>query len=181
MKSDSLFKKRFHIPTTRLQSWDYSSSGYYFITICTHQKKEYFGKIHNRKIELSKMGKIAKNEWLKTKQLRPNIDLDEFVIMPNHIHGILIIRYPVETSRRDVSTTNKFQLKPNSLGSIIGQFKSIVTKRINHELNIPFHWQSRYYDHIIRTEHEFYSIREYIRYNPLKWEEDEENPINSVS
>lgn len=175
IKSDLLFKNRFRIPTIRLHHWDYSSSGYYFVTICAYEKVSYFGDIINHKVYLSKIGEIAQSKWLETKRVRNNVGLDEFIIMPNHIHLIIAIHNPVETSRRDVST-NEFKLKPNSLGSIIGQFKSKVTKRINHELNVNFHWQPRYYDHIIRSKKELHSIREYIRYNPLKWEEDEENP-----
>ena len=186
MKSDSLFKKRFRIPSTRLLSWDYSSSGYYFVTICTHQKKEYFGKINNRKMELSAMGKIAQTYWKEIPKHFPFVILDESVIMPNHVHGIVIITNQKHTTNdrilhlcRDgacpVSTH-----KTNVLGNIIGSFKSVVTKCANKN-RIPFHWQSRYYDHIIRSENELHSIREYIHYNPLKWEEDEENPMNTIN
>lgn len=128
---------------------------------------------------MNDIGKIVEEEWLKTKEIRLNVDLDYYVIMPNHFHGILIINN-VETSRWDVSQTKESghrpvstQLKPNSLGSIIGQFKSICTKRI-HKMGFDhFQWQPRFYDHIIRNEADLRRIRNYIQKNPLKWELDE--------
>jgi len=170
------FKNIFRIPTNRLPGWDYLSSGYYFVTICTYKKKEYFGEIVNGKMNLSEIGKVTENELLKTEQIRQNVKIDEYGIMPNHVHAIIVIHNTnaVETSRRDVST-NKWQLRPSSLGSIIGQYKSIVTKRINRELKINFHWQSRYFDHIIRTEPSYLEIKQYIRNNPQNWSEDKYN------
>ncbi len=128
---------------------------------------------------LNDLGKVAEEEWLKTKNIRKNVDLDYHVIMPNHFHGILIIK-DVETSRRDVSMVIETgqrpvstQLKPNSLGSIIGQFKSVCTKRIHKIGYDQFKWQPRFYDHIIRNENDLHRIRIYIQNNPLKWELDE--------
>ncbi len=128
---------------------------------------------------MNNIGKIVEEEWLKTKEMRKNVDLDYYAIMPNHFHGNIII-LDVETSRWDVSKEKETgqrpvstRLKPNSLGSIIGQFKSICTKRI-HKLGITeFQWQSRFYDHIIRNEEDLRRIRDYIQNNPLKWESDE--------
>lgn len=128
---------------------------------------------------LNNIGKVVEDEWLKTNEIRSNVDLDYYVIMPNHLHGNLII-LDVETSRRDVSRTNETgqrpvstQLKPNSLGSVIGQFKSVCTKRIRKLGYENFHWQPRFYDHIIRNEADLRRIRNYIQNNPLKWELDE--------
>lgn len=102
--SSFYFKNKFRIPSSRLKNWDYSSTGWYFVTVCIKDRRCILGEIKDKKIILSKYGKIVKTEWLKTKQIRKNIDLDEYIIMPNHLHGIIIIKYPVETSRRDVST-----------------------------------------------------------------------------
>ncbi|MGB9882897.1 MAG: transposase [Microgenomates group bacterium] len=188
--NDFYFKDKFFIPSIRLKNWDYSSSGFYFVTICTYQKQCFLGEIINGKMKLSKIGEIVYQEWINTKQIRKNIDLDEFIIMPNHLHGIIVIKnklnvkinkyqFNVETSRRDVSTIkNIFKLKPNSLGSIIGQFKSKTTKKIHNLGYLNFHWQSRFWDHIIRNEKSLNEIRQYIKNNPLKWAEDEENPKN---
>jgi len=127
---------------------------------------------------LKDVGKIVDEEWNKTKEIRKKVDLDYYVIMPNHFHGIIIINN-VETSRWDVLKGKETghrpvstQLQPNSLGSIIGQFKSVCTKQIHLSGNATFKWQSRFYDHIIRNENDLRRIRTYIQNNPLKWEID---------
>ncbi len=119
--------------------------------------------------KLNDFGKIAEEEWLKTKQIRSNVDLDEYVIMPNHIHGIIIINSDAALEEEP----NDKKLLSNSLGSIVGQYKSVVTKRIKENGDHEFGWQARYYDHIIRSERSLDSIRKYIEYNPAKWEVDE--------
>lgn len=145
------------------------------MTICTKNFRNWFGKVNNGKMILNEPGNIIEEEWLKTKNLRTNVDLDYYVIMPNHFHGIIILK-DVETSRWDVSKENETghrpvstQLQPNSLGSIIGQFKSICTKRIRKLGYDQFQWQSRFYDHIIRNESDLRIIRNYIQNNPTKW------------
>lgn len=127
------------------------------------------GNVVDGKAILFSAGEIIYEEWKRTELLRCNVLLDEFVIMPNHFHGIIVITDKIEneTSQRLVST-----LKPNSLGSIIGQFKSVSTKRIHAEVNKNFSWQPRFYEHIIRNEKELYNIRNYIYLNPVKWELD---------
>jgi REP element-mobilizing transposase RayT len=133
---------------------------------------ELFINVVNGEIRLSRSGEIVAEEWQKTEQIRDNVTLNEWIIMPNHLHGVLIIEHSdVETTRRVVST-----LKPNSLGSIVGQFKSITTKRIRMLGYSHFAWQSGFYDHIIRSERSLRKIQEYIINNSLKWELDEYNP-----
>lgn len=122
---------------------------------------------------LSDVGKIIEEEWKKTPEIRKCVILDEWKIMPNHIHGILIIKNNVETRRRGVST-NKW--KPNSLGSILNQFKSVCTKNIWKIGYHDFCWQPRFYDSLIRDEKSLTKIKEYIMFNPIKWKEDDENP-----
>lgn len=133
---------------------------------------------------LSEIGKIVEEEWQKTSKIRECVNLDAWGIMPNHLHGILIIKNEidmprgnlimnVETPRRGISTS---KWKPDSLGSILNQFKSICTKRIRNLNCSDFYWQSRFYDHIIRDEKSLHEIREYIHNNPLKWNEDKNNP-----
>lgn len=138
--------------------------------------KKFFGEIINGNVILSDEGKIVNEEWLNTAVLRKNVILDEYVVMPNHFHGIIALEKirdnsNCETTRRVVSTKT-VTITPNSLGSIIGQFKSICTKRI-WEFNTQFKWQGRFHDRIIRSETELNNIREYIRYNPIKWNDDE--------
>jgi len=132
-------------------------------------------------MSLNKFGAIVKDEWLKTTQLRKNVKLDEYIILPNHFHGVIIlenINNQKDTARR-VPTQESFG-KPisGSIPSIIRSFKSAVTRQINllsypHKIII---WQNNYYEHIIRSEDELNTIREYIQNNPLRWEYDRDNP-----
>lgn len=102
------FKGKYRIPSTRLPGWDYANAGYYFVTIVTHGRIPYFGEIVAGEMHLSPIGDIVANEWVKTPQIRPNVQLDEWVIMPNHLHAILVITGTlVETPRRGVSTATR--------------------------------------------------------------------------
>lgn len=170
----SKFQNKYRIESTRLKNWDYSNPAWYYVTINTKNHISFFGKIENGKMILNYLGKIAEEEWLKTQEIRSNVDLDYYVVMPNHIHGIIILN---NENRGDVAryvSTNgnkfsKISPKENSLSSIIRSFKSAVTKHI-HELGYSsFSWQPRYYDRIIRNEKELYNIRKYIEQNPIKW------------
>ena len=138
-------------------------------------------------MHLSPNGVIVQEEWKKTPCIRPDVSLDAFVVMPNHIHGIIVIEKSFgettgsvvsplsETTHRVVSTGNKTKtLQPNSLGSIIGQSKSVCTKRIHASGYRDFDWQPRYYDHVIRNEKDLDRIREYITMNPSQWASDDE-------
>ncbi len=164
-----LFKNKYRSGSTRKPDWDYTNPGKYFVTICTKNRFCWFGHVKEGQMELSEIGKIIFEEWQKTPDIRPNVRLDEFVIMPNHLHGIVIItrKISVGTTRRVVPT-----LPPNSLGSIIGQFKSVCTKRIRKMGFVEFSWQPRFYDHIIRNGQEFVRVKNYIRKNPAKWQND---------
>lgn len=173
------FRNKYLIPSTRLSNWDYSSNGYYFITICTKNKINYFGEIMNNKMQLSEIGKIIEQYWLKIPKHFQFVELGEYSIMPNHIHGILIINNfisHVETPNLGVSTIKIKQNKWKSgcLGLIINQYKRICTINIRKKYE-NFSWQSRFYDNIIRTEKSFYYIREYIRENPINWNKDKNN------
>ena len=149
----------------------------------TYQKHCYFGQIVEGEMRLNHLGKIVYEEWLKTKEIRKNVDLDEFIIMPNHLHGIVIIKYKINVETHcnaslQKNVFNKFGPQKHNLASIIRGFKSKTTNRI-HQLGFyDFHWQLRFYDHIIRNEKSLDEIRQYIKTNPLKWEDDEENPKN---
>lgn len=161
----------------RLKGYDYSQAGFYYMTICTYKRKLLFGEIiHNCRgtacCALNKYGEIVRKEWEKTSRLRNNITLDEYIVMPNHIHGIIIL-HESGTARR--APTGQFG-KPvtGSLSTIIRSFKSAVTKRINEIRNIrgtPV-WQRSFYDHIIRNEKSLHKIREYILNNVIDWEND---------
>ncbi|MBI3591049.1 MAG: transposase [Candidatus Melainabacteria bacterium] len=174
-----LFKNKYRIKSTRLPNWNYSSDGFYFITICTKNRKCFFGNIINGQIELSEIGKIVQKYWQEIPQHFENVSLDEFVIMPNHLHGIVVIencRMPIRS--RD-GVTPSLQQRP-TLGQIIGYFKYQTTKIINQIRNMSYVpiWQPRFYDHIIRDEKSLNSIRNYIKNNPIKWNLDRNNSNN---
>jgi putative transposase len=165
---------------------DYTSEGAYFVTICTSLRRSYFGDIVNGQMNLSDMGRIADQCWREIPKHFENVELDEYKVMPNHVHGIVMITDSVRTrhtvgTRHVVSQQNdephrKFgPLAAKSLHTIIGSFKSAVTKQI-HAKGLAFAWQSRFHDRIIRDEKEMNNIRRYIDDNPAKWEFDRENP-----
>ena len=159
----------------RLDGYDYRLNGAYFVTVCAHQMSCIFGNVVNGTMIPNAWGRIAQDEWRRTETVRSNIDLDLFVVMPNHMHGILLIADDLDQRgaaaqlqvRRDGNA-------PGSLGQIIGHFKSIVTKRIrrasgSNDLKI---WQRNYHDRIIRNEKALHEVRNYILANPGRWEED---------
>ena len=126
-------------------------------------------------MQLNKYGQLAAAEWLKTTKIRHNVEIDEFIIMPNHFHAIIVILDIVGATRWVAHAT---RLQSRSLGSIIGQFKFIVTKQIRKMGLRNFKWQRNYYEHVIRDEHDLNKIREYIINNPITWGLDDENPDN---
>ncbi len=135
---DTSLTTRYRSPSLRLPSWDYSQAGWYFFTICTRNRQCTLGEMVDGSVVLTPAGQIVKEEWQRTAIVRPHLGLDEFVVMPNHVHGIVVLLGdPRKMSQRDVST--KSRLRPDSLGAIIGQCKSICTKRIREAgfLNLP--------------------------------------------
>lgn len=181
----TLFKNKYRIESTRLTGWDYGQAGYYYVTICTKDRVHFFGDVRDVDVILSEIGQIVAEEWLKTEILRSNIRLDEWIIMPNHIHLIIItykVESPVETPRCGVSTPHRAQTlaasekwAAHTLGSIIGQFKGACTKRIWAEGFTEFAWQSRFFDRIIRSEEALHKARHYIAANPANWNKDRDN------
>jgi len=153
----------------RLKEYNYSNNGWYFVTMCTKNRTPYFGKINNGKMVLNEIGKIVDEYWNKIESLHKNIDLDHYVIMPNHIHGIIIIENVGDANF--ASPTNKtYDRTKMELSKIIQQFKRAVTIKIrNNKHDLNFQWQHSFYDRIIRNERELYNIRNYIRENPFKW------------
>lgn len=156
----------------RLGNYDYRRSGVYFVTLCTYRFAHVFGQIVDGNVELNDLGRLVEEEWTRTALIRPSVDTDLFVVMPNHLHGLLFLR---ETTPSDGVSSGAATLRANSLGSIIGQFKSIVTKR-SRSLAVPPGgpiWKRNYYDHIVRNQPSLDRIRRYIIANPARWQEDE--------
>jgi REP element-mobilizing transposase RayT len=167
----------------RLRDYDYSKNGYYFITICTKNREEWFGAIESGTMCLSRFGEVAKNFWVEIPQHFKEVRTGEFSVMPNHLHGILIIEEKMVgnaymRSHQGNAFMHSLQDKTKMLlPKIIQQYKASVTHKINDLQNgIPFQWQRSFYDHVIRNEIELSRIREYIQNNPLKWDLDRENP-----
>lgn len=170
----------------RLPNRNYAANGYYFVTICTHQKHCYFGNIVNNKIQLSPIGETANKFWLEIPQHSQYTYLDEYIIMPNHIHGIIVIDNPnnlcrnvacnVPTIDDDIAKImSELSPKSGSLSTIIRSYKAAVTRWCNQNNYNNFKWQPRFYEHIIRNDGSLDIIREYIMNNPLKWSADRNN------
>lgn len=190
------FQNKFRIPSARLQNWDYRWAGAYFITICSQNKWCYFGKITEQQMTLSNIGIIADVIWHEIPHHAKNIELGEFVIMPNHVHGILIITHcdndnqfgdfrgigdALETGHalslqpQNIPETlgqKRFQnIGKNSMSSIIGSYKSAVSKHARR-LGFEFKWQTRFHDHLIRSDKSYQKISDYIYNNPSNWLKD---------
>ena len=173
----------------RLQEYDYSQAGGYFVTICTQDRDCLFGEIVDGTMILNEMGKIVESEWIKSPEIRSEIELDVFQIMPNHFHTVLFIM-GLNDDDPVVGATGRSPLqsnpnppngpRPKSLSSLMAGFKSAVTTNINLFRGTPGAklWQRNYYDRIIRDDDELNRIREYIIYNPKKWDVDKDNPEN---
>ena len=166
----------------RLKNYDYSNSGWYYITICTKDPKKYFGRIENGKMVLNRIGNIVDEFWNKIETLHQNIDLDYYVIMPNHIHGIIIIndvlkgqpqlKYKNVGNAKFAIPTDRTKME---LSKLIQQFKRAVSLRVKTiNPNSIFKWQHSFYDRIIRNQNELFNIRKYIQQNPLKLSLEEE-------
>ncbi|MHB0924866.1 MAG: transposase [Bellilinea sp.] len=170
-----------HRRSIRLPGYDYAQEGAYFITLCTHNREHLFGEIVNGEMVLNDLGKIVHDEWNHTSIIRPTIELGEFVVMPNHFHGIILIVDGRGTAHRaptgDIPTYEQFG-KPvaGSIPTVVRGFKSAATKRINIFRNTPGApvWQRNYYEHIIRNEKSYFEIAQYIFDNPAHWETDSE-------
>jgi putative transposase len=173
--------------SVRLKSYDYAQAGAYFITLCTHGRACLFGEITNGAMHLNEWGEIVRDEWEKSSAIRVEIELDAFVIMPNHLHGIVCIVDPntingdrANRSFPDVGANGRSPLSRKNMGSktlssFVAGYKSAVTKRINECRQTPgvSVWQRNYYEHIIRNEAQWNRICEYIALNPTRWLEDE--------
>jgi len=187
------FRGKYRVQSTRLKNWDYSSNGAYFITICTKNREHYFGEIANEKLQETEQSKICQNVWDDLPNHYPNCILDSFVIMPNHVHCIVIIENsvqsvrsvetglkPVSTMTTTITTNDANKSKRYTISEIIRGYKTFTARKINNLQNTQgkTFWQPRFYDHIIRNEHELNRIRGYIVNNPLNWENDRNNSEN---
>jgi len=181
-------KNRHHLKSVRREGYDYRNGEMYYVTICTDQRERVFGEIRHGMMGWNEWGCIVADEIQKTPFIRPYVTIDTFIIMPNHVHLILYMDDPayrngvpdrnvVGASSQDAPTpVGTPRLLSGSLGSIIGQIKTVCTKRINALRDAPGQpvWQRNFYEHIIRKPEELDRIRTYILHNPRNWLKDEE-------
>ncbi len=164
-----------HRHSIRLPHYDYTQAGAYFVTSVTYQRELLFDDPALRQ--------IIETFWQRIPQHMPHVKLDTFVVMPNHFHGVLwLIKTDLDASASDTISSPETHLVAGSLGAIVGNFKSITTRRINLVRKTPGQpvWQRNYYEHIIRHDKELNAIRQYILDNPANWLEDTENPARSA-
>lgn len=179
-----IFKNKYRIDSSRLKNWDYGSQGLYFVTICTKDRGNYFGEIEEHlqetqyaaetqniaetqnvaSLRRTEIGNVAHNNWLDIPKHFQFVELDEFVVMPNHIHGVIFINKP----DKEKWEPNRFGPQSQNLASIIRGYKAAV-KAYATINNIEFSWQPRYHDRVIRNQKEYLNIREYIFNNPQQW------------
>ena len=191
--------KQYHRRSIRLQGYDYTQNGAYFVTICAHERRHLFGNVVDGNMRVNDWGVFVRSCWDEIPAHHPYIELDAFVVMPNHMHGVIVIagdngvmidttgddrRGMIDTTGDDrrgmiyhAPTDIKREFsKPiaHSLSSIVGTFKAAVTRHIKRQPNAPDHpiWQRNYYEHIIRSEESLNTIRSYVATNPTKWVED---------
>ncbi len=194
-------KYRTHHASRRLRGYEYTRAGVYFVTICTHGRACLLGKIIDGEMHLNTAGQIADEEWRRSETLRAEVTLDAYVVMPNHVHGLVIIAPPgteaptdphgydifMGDNRAVVATQRAASLpddgkpvnvKPKSLGAFVRAFKSAATRRINALRGTPGAsvWQPSYHDRIVRNAREWCAVRAYIRQNPARWDEDSNHP-----
>lgn len=179
------YQNKYRIESIRLLGYDYRKNGAYFITICTKNREHFFGKIVDATMQLNEFGQIAHKYWMEIPKHFPFVELGNFVVMPNHTHGILVIKHDqfilVDTLQCNISTAtpskpkNKqmaiISPKPGSVSTIIRSYKSAVTKQARL-INANFSWQAKFHDHIIRNSACFERIQNYISTNPLNWKKD---------
>ncbi|HEX4499321.1 MAG TPA: transposase [Thermoanaerobaculia bacterium] len=176
MPDNLLFRNRYRIPSTRLKGWDYGGAGVYSITPCARGRICWFGEVVEDRVELSPLGEVVAEEWRKIPDSFDRVTLDEWIVMPDHLHGILVFKgRPPEDLR--VSS----RMTPQSLGAVMGQFKSNASKRIWWNLrHRDFAWQDRFHDAIVRDTDALDNLRAYIRGNPRRWTESRPSGSNSV-
>jgi putative transposase len=200
MSNSKFDPQKHHRRSIRLQNHDYSQPGAYFVTMVTWHRECLFGEVISGEMKLNNIGQIVRWEWENLPKRFQYIELGAHVVMPNHFHGILIFHEHVGTTRTGLIRTHPGKAvspklsgedlkgsplpggpRPASLGAVIAQFKSRVTKRLwkTPSLKDTPIWQRNYYEHVIRNEKDLQNKMDYINANPMLWDQDDENPINA--
>ena len=188
--------EKYHRRSIRLKGYDYSQPGYYFKTVCTRERECLLGEVGDSKVFLNELGFLLEKTWRELPDRFPSILIDQFVLMPNHLHGI--IRIKEQTQNEDVVKSgglmnqtptaklcsDEWIMMKNpglTLGKIVRYYKARSALMVRNNMNISFYWQHNYYEYIIRDEYELSRIRKYIDLNPVNWSLDEDNPVNGKS
>lgn len=161
----------------RLKGYDYSKGGAYFVTICTYERECLFGEVVDGEMQVNDMGKVVLRCWNDIPAHFPHVALDEYVVMPNHVHGILFMRDCPTVGAKNFSPLPHGTTK--TIGSVLRGFKIGVTKELRQHCDIYSVWQRNYYERVIRDDRELAATREYIANNPAQWATDDNNPRNS--
>jgi REP element-mobilizing transposase RayT len=169
-----------HRRSIRLRGFDYTSQGAYFVTTVTHDRRELFGRIVDDEMRLNAAGRIVAEEWQRSGEVRSNVEVDEFVVMPNHFHGIVFLMQNDEGTLRSAPTPAFGASVAGSLPVIVRNFKGAATRRLRHLGFADTVWQRNYHERLIRNERELHAIRQYIIDNPRQWALDKENPQSRV-
>jgi len=170
----------------RLKGYDYSEAGFYFVTVCAQDRDCIFGDVHHGSVRLNKIGQMVDIIWKDLPDKFQPIQLDEHVLMPNHIHGIINITVGAPFMAPHPGIKTEYSLaqgainRAPTLGEIIRAFKAKSTRRIRQSQWPKFRWQRNYFERVIRNEAELFEVRRYIREYPLKWDWDTENPNCSM-
>ncbi len=181
----TLFNDQYRVESTRLRNWDYRSRGWYFVTICTQNRARIFGEVSANEMHFSRVGLIADSELRSLPSHYENVEVDAYVVMPNHVHVIIMIegdhRFSPMPKKCEPSqnAANRETPQPGSVSAIVRSYKAGVTRRCR-ELGIQqVIWQARFHDHLLRGDKVIGAVREYIRNNPANWDGDKDNPSRS--
>lgn len=183
--------KKHHRRSIRLKGYDYTQPGAYFVTICTSKREHVFGHIQDEKMHLNRYGEVVQFNWNNLPKIYPHVQLDEFIIMPDHIHGIIMLKNdPVGAGSPTIESLTKNPYKPaptpqkrHGLPEIIRSLKTCSATRINQLRSTKGNpvWQRGYYEHIVRNEQALFNIRRYIINNPLKWQKHKLNSTTEIN
>jgi REP element-mobilizing transposase RayT len=179
----TLYQNKYRVESPRLRGWDYRSPGWYFVTICTRDHLCILGNVARGQMQLSPSGEVAESELRNLPHHYVHVSIDHFIVMPNHIHAIVVIEGQHRHSTNPETRTQAPSIgglllmppKAGSLSAIIRSYKAGVTRRC-HEMGLKtFEWQSGFYDHIVRANTSLQAIRDYIEKNPANWPHDPED------